>query len=167
MSAAGQSPTPSSGIGAWPSFLPSPSANQMPTGTPQNPAMSYPGSPVLADLATGSVQVQVEGPHYPDSTKVGAETVPCTFVVTFSHAQPTRGSTVGLSGARFDVLDSQGGIHQLRLAPGSAVPTELPAGATASLTLTVTLPSGEGLLRYYPVPRQAAMAAWDYVAETD
>lgn len=65
------------------------------------------------------------------------------------------------------MLDSLGGIHQLRLAKGSTMPTSLAPGATATVTVSATLPSGEGLLRFHPVPKRAAIAAWDYVAETD
>lgn len=162
--------TPSSvadGIGAWPSFLPSPSANSMPTGTLADPVMSYPGNPVQVVLSTGRVEMLVAGPKYPDSTKVGADKVPCTFTITFSHATPTSGTAVSLAGARFDVLDSEGGIHQLKLASGSHLPVSVAPGATATVQVGATLPSGEGLLRYYPVPKQGAIGAWDYVAETD
>lgn len=123
--------------------------------------MSYPGSPVVVSTGSGQLQVQVEGPAYPADTKVGAEQVPCTFTVTLSAAT----GTVGLGSARFDVLDHTGGVHPLRFASGG-LPATLTTGRVATVRLVATLPSGEGLLRFYPAGTQAA-AGWDYVAETD
>lgn len=151
------------GLGDWPTFLPSPSAGSVATGSAESPAMSYPGSPVVAEVRDGTVRVDVDGPTYPSSTKTGAEQVECTFTITLSKAS----RTVSLSGARFDVLDSQGGIHSLKAVKGAEIPSSLAPGKTATVKVTGVLPAGEGLLRFYPVAKKDAVAAWDYVAETD
>lgn len=150
------------GIGAWPTFLPSPTPAAQARGSVADPALSYAGSPVLVSLATGTVTVDVEGPSYPSTTKVGADRVPCTFDVVLSGAT----APVPLRSARFDVLDHTGVVHVLQARAGAAVPDRVEPGQTLTLHLVATVPSGEGLLRYAPDGSGTA-AAWDYVAETD
>jgi hypothetical protein len=155
-------PSASAGIGAWPTFLPSPAAAGQAHGSTSDPAMSYAGSPVVVDLGSSKVTVNVQGPSYPANTKVGADHVLCTFTVVLSGAS----EPVNLSTARFDVLDHTGSVHVLRAAPGSSVPSEVQPAQTVTLHLVATVPSGEGLLRYAPDGTSDA-AGWDYVAETD
>ena len=150
------------GIGAWPTFLPSPTPQGVPTGTLADPAMSFPGSPVLVEVGAAHALVDVEGPSYPASTKVGAEEVACTFTVRFSDLT----APVPLDGSSFSVLDGQGGLHPLVAAPHHRTPHRLEPGRAYTLSLVGVLPAGEGLLRYYPTT-QGAVAAWDFVAETD
>lgn len=154
-------PTVGSGIGAWPAFLPAPTTAGVAHGSTTSPAMSYPGSPVIVSTGSAEVTVEVDGPAYPADTAVGAMQVPCTFVVTFSAAT----ASVNIGAARFDVLDHTGGVHPLKVASG-VLPHALDPGRTATVRLVATLPSGEGLIRFYPSGTQTA-AGWDYVAETD
>ena len=151
-----------SGIGAWPTFLPSPAQQGPPTGSLESPAMSYPGSPVIVSLGSARAVMDVGGPSYPPDTKVGAEEVRCTFTITISGVT----APISMKTASFSVLDSQGGLHQLTAAPGRRVPDRLEPGHGYTLVLVGVVPAGEGLLRYYPTT-EGAVAAWDYVAETD
>lgn len=155
-------PAETAGIGAWPTFLPTPSPAGTAHGSAAAPALSYAGSPVVVALDQGTVTANVQGPTYPAGTTVGAIEVTCTFTVVLSGAS----ATVAVDSARFDVLDHQGTVHALRPAPGQAVPTSLQAGQTLTLDLVATVPSGEGLLRYSPDGTHP-VAAWDYVTETD
>jgi len=162
-SAGGTPPTSEdTGIGAWPTFLPSPSAAGIARGSVDSPAMSYSGSPVIVTTGDGEVRMDVAGPSYPSDTKVGADHVACTFTVTFSGAS----AAVSLKTARFDVLDHSGVVHTLTMLPGSSIPATVSPGQSVVVKLQTTLPSGEGLLRFYPTG-PAAAAGWDYVAETD
>ena len=162
-SAAGATPTPSgTGIGDWPTFLPTPSAEGIAHGSPANPAMSYAGSPVIVALDGAEMTVDVEGPSYPADTKLGADRVACTFTVTLRSAS----TNVELRAARFDLLDHSGAVHPLRLIKGTSIPRTLRPGQTVQVRLTTTVPSGEGFVRFYP-KGSAAAAGWDYVAETD
>lgn len=154
--------SPSAGIGDWPTFLPSPSAAGLATGSADNPAMSYAGSPVAVTVGQGTVTVNLQGPSYPADTKVGADQVDCSYTVDLSGAS----APVSLSATQFTVLDHAGQVHALQAAPGTTIPTTLAPGQSATLTLVTTLPSGEGLFRYAPDGSHTA-AAWDYVAETD
>jgi len=148
------------GIGAWPTFLPSPTPDGLARGSATDPALSFPGSPVLADLGTGTVTVDVEGPSYPAGTPAGASQVACTFTVVFSDAT----TPVALGASRFDVLDHDGAVHPALPAPGTTVPPTLEPGTTVTLSLVSTVPSGEGLLRWAPDGTHQ-VAGSDYVAE--
>ncbi len=161
-SAPGATSTAEPGIGAWPTFLPSPSTQGTPTGSLDSPAMSYPGSPVVVRVGTAQALVDVDGPSYPADTKVGAEEVRCTFTVKISGVT----APIAMRTAGFDVLDGQGGLHPLAAAPGRRVPDRLEPGHDYTLSLVGVVPAGEGLLRYDPTT-EGAVAAWDYVAETD
>lgn len=158
-------PAPTSteaGIGDWPTFLPTPSAAGLAHGSVTDPAMSYAGSPVLVDTGDAEVQVDLEGPSYPADTTVGADSVHCTFRVTFSGAT----TRIDLAGATFDLLDNAGAVHHLAVDPATPLKVVRP-GRTIALTLTTTVPSGEGFVRFYPDGGPDAAAGWDYVAETD
>ena len=96
----GQSGSTASGIGDLPTFLPSASANVVAHGSADSPAMSYAGSPVVVQLATGHVTVDVQGPAFPADTKLGADQVVCTFTITLRDSD----TTVPLAAAQFDVL---------------------------------------------------------------
>jgi hypothetical protein len=150
------------GIGDWPSFLPSPTAAGAAHGSAANPALSYAGSPVVIATGGGTVTVNVQGPTYPGDTKVGADSVQCTFTVVLSDAS----APIALDHARFDVLDHTGQVHDLTPPAGQTVPATVQPGATATFELAATVPSGEGMLRY-AVDGAGTAAAWDYVAETD
>lgn len=150
------------GIGEWPSFLPTPSAAGLAHGSTTDPAMSYAGSPVLVTIGDAEVLVDLEGPAYPADTKVGADSVHCTFRVTLSGAT----ARVDLAGASFDLLDNAGTVHRLAVDPSTPLQAVRP-GRTVALTLTTTVPSGEGFVRFYPDGGPDAAAGWDYVAETD
>lgn len=150
------------GLGAMPSYLPSASGGTMPTGSPSNPALSYPGAPVLVADGDALLKVAVDGPSYPADTKVGAEQVTVTFTLTLTGQ---KGRT-DLSDAHFDLMDHSGGIHKPTLVPGSELPTTVLPGQKSVVKLRATVPSGEGLLRMY-LDGTVASAAWDYVAETD
>ena len=151
------------GIGEWPSFLPTPTAAGLAHGSAADPAMSYAGSPVIVAIGDAEVLVDLEGPSYPADTKVGADSVHCTFRVTLSGA--TAG--VDLAGAAFDLLDNAGTVHELVVNPATPLPKVVRPGRTVELTLTTTVPSGEGFVRFYPDGGPDAAAGWDYVAETD
>lgn len=151
-----------SGIGSWPTFLPSPTPQGTPTGSLDSPAMSYPGSPVIVHVGTARALMDVEGPSYPADTKVGAEEVRCTFTIEISGAT----APISMKTASFSVLDSQGGLHQLTAVPHQKVPDQLEPGHRYRLAVVGVVPAGEGLLRYSPTTA-GAVAAWDYVAETD
>jgi len=153
---------PEPGIGAWPTFLPSPTPQGVPEGSLRSPAMTYPGSPVLLHVGAAQALWDVEGPSYPSDTKVGAEEVRCTFTLTIREVS----APISMRTTSFDVLDSHGGLHRLAAAPHHAVPDRLEPGRDYTLALVGVLPAGEGLLRYYPSTR-GAVAAWDFVAETD
>lgn len=131
------------------------------TGSAAKPAMAYPGSPVVVKTSAGDFRIDVTGPSYPATAR---STVPCTFVLTLSGAD----RPVSLPHATFDVLDNHGGVHPA-VAQGSTareVPVRLRPGASTVLRMRVTVPDGEGMLRFFPSGHQA-VAAWDYVAETD
>lgn len=151
-----------SGIGAWPTFLPSPTPQGVPTGTLDSPAMSYPGSPVVVHVGTTTAIMDVQGPSYPSKTKIGADQVRCTFTVTISGLT----APVSMRTASFSVLDGQGGLHPLAAGTRTAPPDRLEPGHAYTLSLVGVLPAGEGLLRFYPTTR-GAVAAWDFVVETD
>lgn len=124
--------------------------------------MSYPGSPVVVKVGAAHALMDVEGPTYPADTKVGAEEVRCTFTIKISAVS----APISMKTASFSVLDSQGGLHQLAAAPHQQLPEQLAPGHHYTLKVLGILPAGEGLLRYYPTT-DGAVAAWDYVAETD
>lgn len=124
--------------------------------------MTYPGSPVVVSVGSTQALMDVEGPSYPPDTKVGADQVRCTFTLKISGVT----NEISMRTASFSVLDSRGGLHQLAAAPDHPVPEQLEPGHDYTLTLVGIVPTGEGLLRYYPTP-EGAVAAWDYVAETD
>jgi hypothetical protein len=130
-------------------------------GSVASPAMSYTGSPVVVSTGSGDLGIDVQGPAYPSSTKVGATSVPCTFTVTLSGAS----AAVGLARAHFDLLDHLGVVHQVKVVSGS-IPSTVRPGQSVTVHLTATVPSGEGLLRFYPSSAGSA-SGWDYVAETD
>lgn len=155
-------PSSRAGIGDLPSFLPTPSSSGVAHGSAASPALSYPGSPVIVELATGQVTVDVAGPSLPPDTKLNADQVIGTFTITLRDAD----TTVALAASQFDVLDHNGGVHALAAASPSAVPAQVTPHHTVTFALYATLPSGEGLLRYHP-SATAVVAAWDYVAETD
>lgn len=150
------------GIGAWPSFLPSPTAAGAAHGSAADPALSFSGSPVVVDVAGATLTVDVQGPAYPAGTPLNATEVACTFTVVLSDAS----APVPLGTAHFDVLDHTGAVHDLAPLPGRPIPAIVEPGATATLELVATVPAGEGMLRYAPDVAGTA-AAWDYVAETD
>ena len=151
-----------SGSGDLPSFLPTPTANSVAHGSADSPAMSYPGSPVIVQLATGLVTVDVEGPALPADTQLNAVQVVCTFAITLRDSD----TTVPLDASQFDVLDHTGGLHPLALASSTTVAAQVGPHETVTFKLSATLPSGEGLVRYHPMAG-VVVAAWDYVAETD
>jgi hypothetical protein len=151
-----------SGIGDWPSFLPSASANGVAHGSANSPALSYPGSPVVVRLATGEVTVDVEGPALPADTKLNADQVICTFTITLRESD----ATVPLAPSQFDVVDHTGGVHALTPVTSATAPAEVAPHQAVTFKLTARLPSGEGLIRYHPTDG-VVVAAWDYVAETD
>ncbi|HEY3408294.1 MAG TPA: hypothetical protein VGK53_09000 [Propionicimonas sp.] len=162
-SAAGATPAPeATGIGEWPTFLPTPIAEEVAHGSPSNPAMSFAGSPVVVAVEGAELTVDVEGPSYPADTKLGADRVACTFTVTLGSAT----TPIELTGARFDLLDHSGGIHALTVVQGTSIPRTLNPGQGVQVKLRTTVPSGEGFVRFYPAG-SAAAAGWDYVAETD
>ncbi|WP_052462157.1 hypothetical protein [Nigerium massiliense] len=148
------------GLGPMPTFLPSATAQGPARGSTSRPALSYPGSPVIVSSGRGAVTVEVDGPSVPAGTKVGAEQVQATFTVTFSKAT----ARLDLADASFDVLDHLGTVHRCTADP--ALPRTIAPGQTVRTRLSATVPSGEGLLRFYPSGSVAA-AGWDYVAETD
>lgn len=155
-------PAETAGIGAWPTFLPTPSPAGTAHGSAAAPALSYAGSPVVVALDQGAVTANVQGPTYPAGTTVGATQVTCTFTVVLSGAS----ATVAVDSTRFDVLDHQGGVHPVQPAPGPTPPTAVEPGQTVTLDLVATVPTGEGQLRYAPDGTHT-VAAWDYVTETD
>ena len=155
-------PPGGAGIGDWPTFLPTPSAEGVAHGSPTNPAMSFAGSPVIIALGGSELTVDVEGPSYPADTKLGADRVACTFTVELRSASVE----VELRGARFDLLDHSGVVHRLRSIKGTSIPRILRPGQAVQVQLMTTVPSGEGFVRFYPSGSTAA-AGWDYVAETD
>jgi hypothetical protein len=156
--AAAAAPAPS-GIGAWPTFLPSPTAAVTAHGDAKTPALSYAGSPVVVATTGGHVRVDVQGPQADPGTPLDAETVGATFTVTLSGAN----TTIPLAPTSFDVLDHLGSTHQVvALDP---LPASIAPGATATVRLRSLLPSGEGLLRFAPAGDD--LAAWDFVLETD
>ncbi len=162
-SGAGVTPTPGgAGIGDWPTFLPTPSAEGVAHGSPSNPAMSFAGSPVIVTLDGAEITVNVEGPSYPADTKLGDDRVACTFTVTLRSAS----TDLDLRAARFDLLDHSGAVHPLKSIKGTSIPRTLRPGQTVQVRLTTTVPSGEGFVRFYPEGSEAT-AGWDYVAETD
>lgn len=150
-----------SGIGSWPTFLPSPTPAGPATGSTASPALSYAGSPVDVALPQGRVVINVNGPSYPASTKVGAEAVACTFTLSVT----AKGTDLPVTAKSFDVQDHNGTVHSFTAAAGTTLPTTVRSGSTETLKLTTTVPSGEGLVRFYADGHGAA--AWDYVAETD
>ena len=150
------------GIGAWPSFLPSPTAAGAAHGSAADPALSFSGSPVVVDVAGATLTVDVQGPAYPAGTPLNAPQVACTFTVVLSDAS----APVPLRAAHFDVLDHTGAVHDLAPVAGRPLPATVEPGTTATLELVATVPAGEGMLRYAPDGTGTA-AAWDYVAETD
>jgi hypothetical protein len=160
--AAVQPSVTASGIGDWPSFLPTPSAHGIAHGSADSPAMSYPGSPVIVQLATGRITVDVEGPTLPPDTNLNAEQVVCTFTITLRDSD----TVVPLVASQFDVLDHTGGVHALALVASTTAPAQVDPHQTVTLKLAATLPSGEGMLRYHPA-EGVVVAAWDYIAETD
>jgi hypothetical protein len=151
-----------SGIGDLPTFLPTGTSDGVARGSADSPAMSYPGRPVIVQLATGHVTVDVEGPSFPPDTKLNADQVVCTFTITLRDSD----TTVPLAASQFDVLDHTGGVHPLAVATSTTLPGTVVPGQATTFTLSATLPSGEGLIRYHPAGERA-VAAWDYVAETD
>jgi hypothetical protein len=151
-----------SGIGDLPSFLPTPTANGIAHGSADSPALSYQGSPVIVQLATGRVTVNVVGPALPPDTKLNADQVACTFTITLGGSD----TAVPIAASQFDVLDHIGGVHALALVASTTAPTQVDPHRTVTLKLAATLPSGEGLVRYHPTA-EVVVAAWDYVAETD
>jgi len=151
-----------SGIGDLPSFLPTRSANGVAHGSADSPAMSYPGSPVIVQLATGHVTVEVDGPALPPDTKLNAVQVDCTFTITLRDAD----SAVPLAASQFDVVDHTGVVHALAYVASASGPPRVAPQEAVKFKLVATLPSGEGLIRYHPTA-DVVVAAWDYVAETD
>lgn len=160
--AAGAAPAsaPDAGIGAWPTFLPSPTAAAIAHGDAASPAMSFAGSPVVVATKSGRMRVDVQGPSDPPATPLNAPEVDCTFTVTFSQAS----ASIPLRAGMFDVFDSSGATHALT--PTEPLPASLAPGESRTVQLRATLPAGEGMLRITP-DGTAIVAAWDYVIEDD
>jgi hypothetical protein len=125
--------------------------------TAQKPQLSsMEGTPVDAQLASGSSQLFVAGPSVPswvatqasEGKLVTGSTVPSTFTVSFSQ---TRG-TVPLSADQFTIIDYKGTIvhPKVTTASGGALPANLPAGTTVSLKLTAPVTEGDGAIRWAP-----------------
>jgi hypothetical protein len=154
------SPTADAGIGAWPTFLPSPTAGSIARGDATTPALSYAGSPVLVTTDAGRMRVDVQGPAIPDDTTLDAPVVDATFTVTVSQASHSIPLTAGM----FDVYDNAGATHALT--PTEPLPAEIAPGESQVIHLRGTLPAGEGMLRLL-TGGTSTVAAWDFVIEDD
>lgn len=148
------------GIGAWPTFLPSPSPSSIAHGDAASPALSYAGSPVIVTTRGGRMRVDVQGPASPADTPLDAPEVDCTFTVTLSGAS----RPIPVSADMFDVYDNSGRTHALT--PEDPLPGTLEPGASQTVRLHGVLPAGEGMLRLRP-DAATFLAAWDYVVEDD
>jgi hypothetical protein len=153
--------------GSLPSWLPKVSApvDRPIPASPRHPVLVIQGDSVAVRLPRGRAVVTAVGPRVPDEGRGPVPTIsPCTFVVTL-----TAGSgSVPIAAQAFTLVDDQHRIHhpRVRAANGEPLPSTLPPHTTLSLSLYAVLPAGDGGLEWAPDGGRA-VAAWDFVAETD
>ena len=146
-----------------PSFLPSHTPQGVPTGSAKEPAMSYQGMPLVAQLDPGvSAKVVVLGPEPPSGdTKAGEESADLTWQITFSEVT----KDIPLSPAQFNIQDGTGAFHTMS-PKGDPLPRTIKAGRTTSVKMHAVVPSGDGMVRWAPDGKHV-VALWDYIAELD
>ncbi len=130
-----------------------------------HPALSIQGEAISVDLGDAHVLATAAGPSVPEEGKTPVpETSPCTFVVTFAHAQ----GTVPISAASFAFIDEQGHVRHPHVTAmdGGAPPSRISPGQTVSLTVKDVLPTGDGALMWTPSGKRP-IASWDFDVEID
>ncbi|MBO1767127.1 hypothetical protein [Allobranchiibius sp. GilTou38] len=152
--------------GSLPSWLPPDPvrAGDVAVGTPTRPALAAQGDTVdVRPASGGTVRATVVGPAVPaEGLPYETPSTTCTFTVTL-HAGalpvPVRVSDFGTS-------DHLGATYAVRLAGSRKPPAVLAAGRSTTFQLRTSMPTGEGVIKWAPDGRRAAVS-WDFVVETD
>lgn len=130
-----------------------------------HPALSIQGEAISVDLGDAHVLATAAGPSVPEEGKTPVpETSPCTFIVTFAHAQ----GTVPIGAASFAFIDEQGHVRHPHVTAmdGGAPPSHVAPGQAVSLTVKDVLPTGDGALMWTPSGKRP-IASWDFDVEID
>ena len=160
-------PAGSSKYGGLPSWLPK---GKVPVGRVMEASAAHPwlavqGDSVRVELAHGNVVVTTVGPRVPEIGKVPVpSTSLCTFAVTFTSAA----GVVPINQRTFTIKDEFGNYHYptVTLQGGGAVPSDMSAGKTVTLSMSDVLPTGEGQLRWAPEGPKP-IVSWDFDVEID
>lgn len=135
------------------------------TATPSHPWLAIEGDTVSVRLPTGRALMTSVGPRVPEEGRFPVpQTSPCSFVVTFAAVR----GTLPLRAAAFSFLNEHGATQRAHVTArgGGGLPARLTAGHPVTLTVSATLPTGNGQLRWAPVGSQPT-ASWDFDVEID
>ena len=151
--------------GSLPSWLPPDPvhAGVIAVGTPTRPALATQGDTVDVHPASGgSVRATVTGPAVPaEGMAYKTPSTTCTFTVTLQAV----GRSTPVRVSDFATSDHLGATYSVRLV-GARTPAVLPAGHSTTFQLRTSMPTGEGVMKWAPDGRRAAVS-WDFVVETD
>jgi hypothetical protein len=153
--------------GGLPSWLPTAKVDvgRVVQASAAHPWRAIEGDAVSVRVGGGRVLATVVGPDVPEDGKFPVPaTSPCTFTVTLSGLA----GEVPLVPRAFTILDELGHLHrpQVTAAGGGAVPTEIRAGRTVTLTVRDVLPTGGGRVRWSP-GGTTPIVSWDFDVEID
>jgi hypothetical protein len=130
-----------------------------------HPALAIEGDAVRIVLPHGRTLATVVGPAVPDKDQGSFHnTVAVSFDATFADVH----GTVPLAASAFTITDELGAVHRPRITVlgGGPRPQHARRGRPVTLVFHVTLPIGNGRVRYRPAGRHA-VASWDFDSETD
>lgn len=154
--------------GSIPRFIPQGGTpvNQVLDASPGHPAVSIEGEPIRLRLPGGSSLATMIGPYIPRRFQgTAVRQTPTTLTLTFTRAR----GALPISTRAFTIVDEQGTV--LRPVPttegGATLPPTVPARGRFTLRFRLTLPIGNGTLRYAPPGRRHVVASWEFDVETD
>jgi hypothetical protein len=135
------------------------------TADARHPALAVEGLAVRLRLPGGEALATVVGPYVPHRLQgTGVRTTPTRFLVRLAGVS----GRIPLSPRLFTITDELGQTLRptVRLASGAPVTAARSTTRSVTLTMTATLPIGNGTLRYSPSGSRF-LAAWDFDVETD
>lgn len=157
-------------FGGFPSFLPKSTVDgsalhRTVDASIAKPALATQGDNVRVNVGGGSVLANVTGPKVPnEGLPYQSPDSPTEWTVTLSAAS----GTVPLAVSQFTSSDDKGQIyHPILVAGQPALPSFVPLGQTLTFKISTVMRTGEGLLRWAPVPGPKFPVAWDFVVEDD
>ena len=136
---------------------------QVLTASAAHPVLGIEGDTVSVVLASGHVTVEAVGPAVPEEGKFPVPpTTPCTFTVTFSGGA----GTIIVDPSQFTIVDERGILHHPEVSSGTNRWPRTVATEPITMTVSDTLPTGNGQLRWSPAG-QAPIVSWDFDVEID